>query len=398
MGVVSPVVYTLTMFLKGDEVLAVKNGQIKGRTISSIDTTIQVELAVFLDNWFIAYKRAMDKIHCHKFTDGSNDVLWFRFTVGSGLNSDALNIWRKKTCEEAASHTQYVGAIFAGDDFLAIVNDHGQLLVVESDKTKYDRTQGVHALFQEHELLELFGLPAAKRKVLAEQSKIKAKYQNRKLDISMKCPMPTQRDTGGADTTLGNTINLQMTFYDVLVNSGTNVYKYEKEWRKFGFIPKIKIFHTLPEATFLKGWWADGFHWMPLPSQVVKAGKVMTDPKKIFPHLEPLKAWEATAKCVALGFGHVPDNYPILGALLKRYKRSSDEDVEEQIPKFWEAHKVRVDAFADISRDSCMDQMMKRYAIDKEDILSFEQKISQSIMPSIIYHKIYDIMVSVDYR
>jgi len=383
----SPIKTTTELFLKGDEVLWPRPEGIKPRTIKALNPTVQAHCARPIYTIFENFK-----IYISTNLFRYKDCI-IRLTVGSGKNSEELSTWMKLSLEEAALHPHYFSGIFAGDDFLGIYAVNGRIIIMENDFSKFDRTEGVHALISEFRVLTIMGCPFDVLVYLSESFSATPKYKNRKLEIKYSCPMPVQRATGGPDTTCGNSFVNMISVVDSLVES--HFENLEQDQRQLGLLPKLKIFHDIGSATFLKGWWVNG-KWLPLPSQVLKLGKLLTNPTVIFKKTSKLTAWAKIAKAMALGVGSVPDTYPILGPLLKRYKTLTTLDVEAYRER---EHKVFIDPtpFEEDDREQAISMIMQRYLCERVDIVQLEIIYETAPFPSVIFHPLLKRLGDTDY-
>jgi hypothetical protein len=285
--------------------------------------------------------------------------------------------------------------IVAGDDFYGVAWVDGQLLVLENDFSKYDRTQGAHALGCEYMIARSVGISHSMLIVLFSAIVAVARYEDKRTGERYKTPMPIQRATGGPDTTFGNSANnIASVFYTLLEGGGLD---FPTHQARLGLEAKLKVHTSLSLGTFLKGWWlptVDGdLAWYPLPSQAVKAGKIMTSPKQIFKKLSPDQAWRAAARGMALGFGLVDQGYPLFGTQLKHYIDLHDTQVV--IPL--EAHKVYMDVEKRLDIRAVLDLFYVRYGLESNEIQQMEDEIRSSPFPCILCHQAWSRLVETDY-
>ncbi len=104
------------------------------------------------------------------------------------------------------------------------------------------------------------------------------------------------RDTGGSDTSLGNSTVMAKSWYSVLLgwsrkqhhtapNLSPSLVDIVAGFRYLGLDMKIKT-PTMDQVTFLKGMWYQTHQgiraWGPLPSRVLKMGKLIEDPVSLY--------------------------------------------------------------------------------------------------------------------
>jgi len=292
-----------------------------------------------------------------------------------------------------------MAAIFAGDDFFALVHVGSEVFALENDFSKFDRTQGVHALGAECRVLVELGMSRKQARLLFQTQLASPRYQVERYEIKRRLPMPPQRATGGPDTTIGNTLtNMMSVLYSVWKSNGVSAL--ERCQLELGFLAKLQVHTDLTQATFLKGWWLPTFgdyQWLPLPSQVVKIGKIMTKPTHIFKMLKPLPAWRAAASSMAASYGVVPFDYPLFGMFLLRYTQLSSHvvDLTSFFPDL--KYRVRRDDAQPIDRIAALEAMEHRYGLTVQDIEAMEEEIMATAFPGLLVHHGWGIVARRDY-
>jgi len=375
-------VYKTGAFLKADEVLFGRVGLLKGRVVRTMDPTIQASL-------YKPVEHAMSQL---KFLLNEKEPFiingWqLTFTVGSGKLGSELDSWYAHSLEWVTMGDKRAACIFAGDDFFAMVNDR-QLTYYENDFSSFDRTQGAHALEAELAILSELGMTRQQVAILWQMYQLTSKFENVRFDIKQRVPMPIQRYTGGPTTTIGNTINNQISVLYTIQTRG-NMTALPEAQLELGFIAKLQI-RSDNLCTFLKGWWvptANGNQWLPLPSQVIKLGKILTDPRLIYKQLEANAAWKLAAKSMASSYGQVPFNYPIFGAFLQRYANLTDldsTDILQYEPD--RSYKVYRDLAEPVDRVAALEMIMERYDLNQEDVREMENEIHTTPFPGVMIH------------
>jgi len=407
----------VTVHMKGDEVLYPrpypKGGLwIKPRPISAVDPSIQADCGVPIHKATKVFKRNIGLKNPWKI--GKWEVC---FKMGSGLLSDELDAWYADSLEWVGQRTYRLSVIIAGDDLFYFERGGDEVIIFgESDFEKFDRTEGVHAIGYEFKVLVLLKMLAKHiRRLKTCYGKPIVVQFMRLDDYRAKIAIKMVRLTGGPDTTLGNS----------LVNQGSILHAlYEADKRdlsfsdvlsscqlKLGLLAKLQRGTT--NATFLKGWWVPaaipgtaGFmldgtkRWLPLPSQSVKAGKVLTNPKYIFRGNDEVENRKRMAYGVAKGYGSVPDNYPIFGALLAAYK-NAPTDKSFVLPvdvQFVEEHKTKVVGDYEVHVPSALAMMEERYGISSAELEACDEFVRRScVVPGFLCHRVFDIMAARDY-
>lgn len=388
------------VFLKGDEVLFPKQGGIKGRVVKSVDPTIQADCSVHIDAAMKRLKQIFNEKVSHRISAWT-----YTAAVGSGRTGSELDRWFEISLDWVRIGIRRIAFIVAGDDFYALVNETGTIFAVENDFSIYDRTQGAHALFSESRMLCALGFPPTVAARMFDAALSTAVYEHKPTNTRIRCKMPIQRATGGPDTTIGNTLNnIASVLYSLhrhCESQSSEELNLAHLQLELGFAAKVTRHEVFNHGTFLKGWWvlnvAGSFQWLPLPSQAVKLGKILTDPRSIYKHLPASLAWKAAAYAMARGYGLIPRDYPVFGVFLKFYddlKPSCSFSIEAIE---LEAHKIVRDTEVLLNRDSVLDMIEHRYGITPYEVHQMEIEISSAPFPGLLVHPGWAAIASKDY-
>jgi hypothetical protein len=391
------------IFLKSDEVLfpREKDGYtLKGRTVKAVSPYIQVECAPYMDLAMRRLKVIFDGRKSYKVAG-----VEYTIAIGSGKVSHELDEWWLYSMSWVSERKSRMACIVAGDDFYSIANLDGVIEIFEEDYSRFDRTQGVHALYNEAAILVELGVPYDVLNRMFRAMFSKARYEVKSLDYVEHLIMPEQRATGAPDTTIGNTINRITAIFFIAANQAWR--EVETYSLKLGFVSKLTV-HSNPFAgTFLKGWWmpcTDGLvAWLPLPSQAVKVGKILRDPCQIYKNVAPQDAWEAAALAMAKSYGTVPFSYPIFGTLLMRYHEFKPLDpslTRKGNPGdafLMDEHKIRVTSNAQLEVSSVLELFEERYGLSEEDLESMRWELIRTSFPGIACHRGFVAMADKDY-
>jgi hypothetical protein len=244
-------------------------------------------------------------------------------TFGSGLCDLDLDHWF--ACNDAVDDPNKYRLIIAGDDSLLYNNGH----YYSSDYSKYDQSQSFGPLDAEYQCLERLGvqkevLDLLKRMALAPYE---FKDRRRKIFFQIKHEHRPMRCTGGPDTTFGNSVNNVFAWCFALTH-GHDIETWKTGFDYLGF--KVKLHESTEFPDFLKGTWYPCVQdhigrgsvakrcWGPLPSRVIKLGKALTDPKRLYATKDETSAftWFMEDVCHSMAsYEYVP----ILGAMLRRW-------------------------------------------------------------------------------
>lgn len=235
-------------------------------------------------------------------------------TYGAGTQADQLSAWFQEAISHVGKHI-----IVAGDDFLIVcLSEDGELTFIEGDVSQCDHSIREAALGIEWRCLRILGLDLNELELLmanARSSCVIAKNKQAAVvgqpgsvaELMIRCTREYERNTGGVDTTFGNTLCISVAIVGVLYACGPGT-EFHKDAaflarvfkQDFGLTVKLEIHsgprgslsETLFPPTFLKGtWWLtvekeNPYHWGPLYSRLLKLFKTMNDPRKTYAMLE----------------------------------------------------------------------------------------------------------------
>jgi len=155
---------------------------------------------------------------------------------------------------------------------------------------------------------------------------------------------------------------------------------------------------------------------MPLPSAVLKLGKLLRSPREIchvknngkWSHPPIERAIAQVAVAIALSYGQVHETYPILGAFLwklrrlgmaalgwapSKYRTISFNAVNESS---W--HKTRIDIGC-VDSEMAREAVCVRYDLTLHDLHRVESLLSQiNTLPAYIEDPVFDRLMEVDYQ
>jgi hypothetical protein len=221
------------------------------------------------------------------------------FLYYGGSRSDLdLTLWMAHVRTHIGVHI-----IASGDDSLCVLNAPDYTLTyVEGDNSKHDRSVRRGALSTEYALYRRLGMPSAVVDSLEKMSRLPLVLDQKQgpgahAPVSRVTVMrEPHRDTGGPNTSCGNTINVLLAIGNYFL-TGRKVQEIgdsiSAAMADLGFSHKVRVDPAMP--TFLKGSWLpyndatesrpgqEPVHiWAPLPSRVIKASKMLSDPLVVF--------------------------------------------------------------------------------------------------------------------
>jgi hypothetical protein len=217
-----------------------------------------------------------------------------RLTFGSGLLEPDLDLWFRHAIANPA--VAYV--IVAGDD--SVVSYRGEFFC--ADASSYDQTQSFGPLETEYRFLEHLGMTPNYIDIMRKCTAAPLRFRPSKPDGDERCfinrDQRPMRDTGGPDTTLGNSLLMGLAWVFVLNHSTTDV---EGDFLRLGFKMKLRIC-DIATANFLKGHWMltqTGYCWVPSIARILKFGKCLNDPRQTFKKKDLHECVVLHARCMS---------------------------------------------------------------------------------------------------
>jgi len=273
------------------------------RPIHNVDPIVAVELGPHV-------YAATEKLKCYWRWDAPNQArgeirsemtgMPIYITFGAGLSTQDLDAWFAFAIANDGWHL-----LVAGDDSVAIGTHNGRIIVVEGDISKCDHSVRADALRFQYAVLSALGVPRARIEQLSVNSSATCVVAGRRIDGgSLKLQRGVERNTGGVDTTVGNTIVVMgplayaAASMPVEWNLPTPQHEVVQTWFETAFAncgldlkarvtigTRALLGTTFWPPSFLKGtWWPTptGWHWGPLLSRLLKISKIMVDPRVVY--------------------------------------------------------------------------------------------------------------------
>jgi len=321
------------------------------------------------------------------YVDLGGERLMIEIVFGSGATAQDLSAWMLM-----AHSRRGIFIIVAGDDSLVAINSTKLQLLIEGDASMFDQSQSFPLLHDLWGLYEALGGTDEVISIFRRQAR--ATYQCRGLKVSRS--KRSNRETGGADTTLGNTIVMGVAWAFVLTQTHCDPGKFAATFlQDFGFEMKIKTFsmERWTSVTFLKGMWyasefrprgdnlktCDGFFpiWSYLPSRILKLGKSLKNPSLLYqlPYGEAC-GWFISdvlhslyALPIIPGFSHLFANLMKEEIRLEVSWSYMVENRPKIQPRDWEKHDVA--SIYVIDRQLAVEAWSIRYNVPFEEVLQW---------------------------
>jgi len=310
------------LFTKTDEGLVRPSLVFKPRIIANVEPSVQVISGPYIH---------LATMRLHKFWDGDTVLnvkkRQYSLTLGCGATDLVLDRWLSQSIARADAGVRSI--IVAGDDSVVLSKVNSTYFVVCADASGFDQSQSFGPLHFERKILRRLGVP---REATAQLKKLANSYyvgdRNRGSVFRIDRRKRPIRDTGGSDTTIGNSINMMAAWVWALSSVGEDLGALEQFFAaEVGF--KMKMFNTgLSGINFLKGTWLPGLRpgsdcdrvWVPLPSRFLKFGKFLVHPQSLHPNVPLLEAVLLEAANLAEQYWQY-ENIPLIGPFVTRYRR-----------------------------------------------------------------------------
>lgn len=431
---------SVPLFVKTNEkIVKYESGMfyLKPRAIANVPPMVQVATGPYIWHLTSLCKQIFGVFSKHsKFMmDGKTIVcyesqpIWiyrlngqFFVSFGVGRTDRELTDWMQKCRSYQLPPFKRNGfaafILVAGDDSLVYLIRAGHPdILIECDAAMYDQSQSEGPLEDQYGLMLGFGVPPFVPQILRTVAHAPYMAIGKNGNILIDRSKRPMRDTGGPDTTFGNTLEMARAWVETLRCALCDDFCNEEEvdipytmegtrefmrkwhtwgmWRtpEFKYLPfeekiaatfadlgfkmKIKFISEPTEATFLKGAWyptIQGLVWGPLPSRILKVGSSLRDPTELYKHLSLEEACQRflTEQALSLaGFLQVP--------ILRRFVQINSR-FSARSSIVLDPHKVQTTGeFANLEivlDDWCLPH---RYGLTKNDFLHCEETCNFSV-------------------
>jgi hypothetical protein len=383
------------VMLKTNEILFKRDGDVcclKPRLISNISPEVQCIVGPVIFEVQNRFKKAFSvDIEWRDLLDG-----WKIGCTYAGASTDEdLTRWRYNVDQ---GPEKFIAIIVSGDDSLVVIRNFGQTFCFEGDASMYDQSLSRGPLWFAHRAHRKLGMGKdtvkLMRRLATNTFRVPARNKSEVMLID-KAKRPI-RDTGGSDTSLGNSTIMLYAWWSVSIymirmcNFNTNFVV--SSFAELGLEMKVRKL-MLDEVTFLKGMWyytTAGPYWGPLPSRILKMGKSMKNPLTLYPR-------RTYAEACSLFLSDIAGSYasflqvPMVRQHIKNFLR------RDLVRNYVEPHQVQAALGPKPELDDlAYGQVCKRYGVELYDILEAEE-----LYPTAPFffasHPIYEKLVAADY-
>jgi len=380
-GIIGPYLDRVDIMVKTDEVLVKCNLEggllypsLKPRAIANVHPQIQVEVGPVIYEAMRRLKEAwsLDPYVVNVGTEERD--LYAYITYGGALSDEELTQWADRVLVPAVD---VIFLIVAGDDTLAVWYDrYGVCHIYEGDFGMFDQSESFGPLVFEGRALTALGVSSdivtVMQRVATASYVAKTRNPGSKDRIVIGRRARPFRDTGGPNTTIGNSLVAAHAVLLAVQQLSEHSIPVEVTMKTLGLDYKYRLHDSFFQSTFLKGMWyrtetAKGYFWGPLPSRILKAGKCLKDPRKLYHRGITLE--EASTRLlgeIACGYAFYLQ-VPVLRAFVKNFKREGLDPV-----KFspWKIQAVR--GPKPLLSDAAWEQMEVRYGYPRQVWLDLE--------------------------
>jgi hypothetical protein len=311
-------------------------------------------------------------------------------------------------CEE-------VVVVASGDDSFVTFGKYAQFFGAygaEGDLSMADQSQD-EACFDEYQfkVIKRLGVPRTIREITRQQCV--APYRVDKDGLIVEGSPGCQLPTGATWTSFFNTNTVlgAYLYYFSKCNLRGKPPVPEEVFAELGLELKFQYSSRLSLMTFLKGWFKidenGKWHWMPLPSQVLKIAKTLRDPVLLMKvtrkgrtvRFSPTESIKQYAHLIYTGHANIEKEYPVLGEFLDTLKRlGSAPRTASDVVESEKFNRIKFGKFDKLNQIMVEEDMEERYGIDAEDLVRVNGLLrSVSSLPSLLVDPVFDKLCDVDY-
>lgn len=378
-----------------------KTFRCKPRPIAQVHPILQYAVGPIIYGATQVFKKYWDVIgNQFEFPNG-----WtIRISWGSGMSDDDLSSWMYSAMLPGRA---LVLIIVAGDDSLVAVIKNNQVTFFEGDAEKFDQSQSEGPLAHERKVMSHVGVDANTVSLMRAQSLTAYKLRfSDKTQVSILREHHPTRDTGGPNTTFGNTTNMASASADLFIQMPEakvpTLEEYKKHFADLGFAMKVKQEDSPNLVTFLKGTWyvlkakpgsyidQRSWAWGHLPSRFLKIGKSFQNPSILY-GLTPYEAAERFLHDQGTSMKNFLQ-VPVLRAFVAKWNLGRARPLEE-----WQVQA------SGIYREHALDPeelgffMKYRYDIDADEFEEIEKMASLAGPFNFLAHPAFVKLGLVDY-
>lgn len=393
---------TTDVFVKHDELLLQQREGLywfKPRIISNVPSLAQVIVGPYV---YIVQKSISVLWNVYQPAILHEALNCYFHFVYAGACSDAnLSDWMNKVVGRDYVPVGSTGfcIIVSGDDSVVAHCKPHSIDFYEGDASKFDSTQSHGPLKWQQRVMEYMGMPNQVADILYSlcSNNMAARPKRKDYDqaiFTILCSARPTRPTGGADTSIGNTIVMISSWFFVILNLLGNQLEFSQEnmaakFLALGLEMKLRIHGNAAQPTFLKGIWYpldSGYIWGPLPSRFLKMGKCLRDPRGLYPGVSGTKAGALYLRDVANSYKPFLQ-VPVIRAFVRRFSTSHRVCGHRvaQINPHTGGFSVGTYELLSMTPQS-MEPILEHYEMDLSELIELERMIIRAPLFSLLSH------------
>jgi hypothetical protein len=407
--------------VKGNETLKTKEvegeAEMLARPINAVDPRYNYQY------WYM-WKLMAGRFFAHSDWVYCGKICSLTYLVS--YDPELLTRWFRNEYQRVAVGDVHVAIIVVGDDSIAIRATDQGMTVICNDFSKFDRSQTLASLCYMRDILLAGGadpkavemwwtcevgaswlLRLASKGGVARLEGLYPPFNLRILDIPKWEQMIYEQYgivdaaqycygmTGSSGTSTRN--SLFNAHVSAVAHSASDSYFNQMLpdlaflYAGYGFSAKLAAFRIGEGFDFLHMLYIPGDievggEFFPGPELILKLGKVLQDPLKIWKDCDARTAYRRLCWSMGNCFGNVPRQYPILGPLLARYRavglQHSDEIFSEEN---WVRQRIsrRAEQWTDV-RKWALPIICDKYNLTVGEVVAYEKEVSRAVPPCLV--------------
>lgn len=308
-----------------------------------------------------------------------------------GATDKTLNLF----FNTAIHATEGVFIMVMGDDILCVNHHSKTYLFLESDFSKFDRTQNYTLQSLYWNYLDESGYSDQKKssqEMTCAPIEVRHKRGPNMLDKKLREQLEMKMSGEPSTCPANSIINMRATIVAMSNDDPESVYT------KAGLKAKIKKDYS-HEKTFLRGVFLETdaeYAWMRLPSFIAKFGKTMTDPLTIYGRTDPQTTYKKFILSQWKGYGNLCVNwfYTAIHQQILRICDGVEIHDEEDMPEWF----VKATGDVYVPDRIFNDFIWRRYSVSVQQMQSFIDMLNTiETLPCLYYHPLLQQLIDIDY-
>jgi len=383
------------VMLKSNETLGFGK---KPRAINALSVFSTPFCAAVVETMARYCKRVMDGNSPQPKRNGDLGSYILYYASSRQMSHVSETVWRNTQASDL--NQTFIAA--AGDDLLVWQGNHGY----EADATAFDQSQQPGALLGMAALLRRLAIPEEILDFFIHHCRSPMMIQTKRFK-GVARSLSTQLPTGIMFTTLSNTLVMLAAATVIFADKSAPIASCEATARRLGLTLKIKRSTDVTDLTFLKSWFPGPCECYPLPSLIVKLGKLLEPPtvvarKSGLRNLTSQQAIDVFAYAFSTALPDIAPDYPLLSTYISTLARLGVSKRYVPDLQFREGYNdiyvTRGNQPRPDTRDRVLLMMERRYRISRVSVEEVERLLSSvTRLPAFVVHPLFDRLIAVDY-